>query len=237
MLSTLLAGWARRRQQRSRPRVYGLTIAGTQLATVFSWVLIALIASQMDASGVDVSPLPVLAAAVIVAIFWFWLDASIEKRQRKRDLARAFAEIGKPLRRRREHDGTIVDFDPSYPVVHANGSFVWALDRRRRLMRLIMSNYVNSDYVWPFDVTMLGAELVDAPAKRRLWGLLPASKTAESPALCLAVRIKGRDGVEATHNLAFRHSDRNAAEAWHATILDWIRLDQRDDGAASARSS
>lgn len=237
MLSTLLAEWARRRQQRSRPRVCGLTIAGTQLATVFSWVLIALIASQMDASGTDVSPVPVLAAAVIVAIFWFWLDAFIERRQRKRDLTRAFAEIGKPVRRRREQDGTIVDFDPSYPAVHANGSFVWALDRRRRLMRLIMSNYVNGDYVWPFDVTLLSAELVDAPAKRRLWGLLPASKTAGSPALWLAIKIRGRDGLEATHNLAFQRSDRNAAEAWHATILDWIRLDRCDDSAALARSS
>jgi hypothetical protein len=226
--------WRERRRKRLRVRFYGLGPGGDHLAILLSWVLVGSVLATLDSRGVAVPFWPFCAFLFVPVPFWFWLDWWLGKRQRRRDVARALASMKLPLRRRLEIDGTCVDFDPDFIALLPNGKYVWALDRRRRLMRFIMANTKNGDYVWPFDVTAVKVELIDAPARRRFFGLLSAPRNAPSPYLSVFVTVVGQEGSETVHDLPFRHEDRKIAEKWRDTLLDWARDDQR---AAALKAS
>jgi hypothetical protein len=222
-LKTNFDQWRERRRQRLRVRFYGLGPSVAHFAILVSWVVIGLVFTTLESEGVA-GPFWLFWAILLAPVpFWFWFDGWLEKRQRRRDVARALASMERPLRRREEADGNYVDFDPEFIALQPNGKYVWALDRRRRLMRFIMANTKNGDYVWPFDVQVVKGELVDAPARRRLFGLRPARRGTPSPHLTLAVTVIGRDGSKGLHELPFRHEDRKIAEKWRDTFLEWTR--------------
>jgi hypothetical protein len=215
--------WRDRRRKRLKVRFYGLGLGGDHFAILLSWVLVGSILAALETRGASIPFWPFFVLFLLPVPFWFWFDGWLERRQRRRDADRALASISRPLRRRREIDGTYVDFDPCFVALQPNGKYVWALDRRRRLMRFIMADTKNGDYVWPFDAQVIDGELVDAPARRRFLGLLAARQGAPSPHMILSVTAIGRDGTRQVHELPFRHEDRKIAEKWRETLLEWTR--------------
>src|SRR5688572_3024983 len=223
VLKSYFDRWRERRRKRLRLRIYGLGLLGDHVAILLSWVLAAVIIGMLDARGVT-APYWLLFVLFLGPIpFWFWFHWWLGKRQRKLDAANALAAISRSLRSRREPDGNYVDFDPDFVALQPNGTYVWALDRRRRLMRFIMADTKNGDYVWPFDIPVVEAELIDVPARRRLFGLLAPRRDASPLYLNLVVTAVGRDGSKTVRDLPFRCEERGVAKKWREVLLEWAR--------------
>jgi hypothetical protein len=212
-----------------RKRRYGLSLAAFKLLALLWLALIIGVIEFMELRGDKSFELVLYGGGLLPPlIFYVWSERRAA-RLKKHDRQAAAEAIKRPLRNARQIDGRVVDFDPHYPHVLLGGDVSCALDPRRRLMRMIVSDMIDAqgqplDETGPASGDIVAVSQKTIPGKRRWFWLLPPR--AKDRRTLVTVTSRGTDGKDLV--LPFRFTvDDPAAFGWYQTFMLWMRDDRQ----------
>lgn len=223
-----MRGLFSRKKPLYRTKRYGLGIVAFNLLALLGMVGAIGIAEWVELRDKALFEVALYGGGLVPPLVAFFWNERRADRLKKHDHEAAIAAIRQPLRNARQIDGRVVDFDPHYPHVHANGGVITALDPRRRLMRMIVPSIIDAQGSALDETGPGGSQVVDVtqktvPGKRRwLWMLPPRHEDRQ---VVITVTARGADGKELTLPFRFRADD-PAALGWYHTFAQWMREDR-----------
>jgi len=221
-----------------RQKRYGLTPIGLKLSILLCWLATAgVIGLLVPIDNVPIDDpwhVAVLWAGFLVVPTGLYIfDARLSRHQQERDLVMALEAIRKPLRNVSLRGEPPLDFDPHFVSVAPSGIVVKAIDPRRRVIRLIVSNMVDADggdfeETGKIEEIITGVSHTLQPARFKWYGWV--ASRAE-----ISVSSRTDENAEHTAKFIFKPDDK-AAEGWRKTFDQWMREDSERLGA-TPRSS
>lgn len=217
------------RRRAPRLKRYGLTQIGLQMSIALWWIVFTTIMSYIKPTSTFWNLTAIFIGFIAIPIALYILDDYLSRRQRAHDRERALAAIRKPLRHAVLRGRPPIDFDPHYPTVRPTGSIVKAIDPRRRLIRMIVSNFVDVDgkdldEAVPVEGNVTEVKIDEVPGPRRWMWLLPAKK--EDARIRMSVTVQSGSNPPLTVPFFFRLND-TAVRGWHRTFERWMEEDER----------
>ena len=212
-----------------RKKRYGLSLVAFKLLAFLWLALIMGVLEFTELRGHESFELVLFGGSLLPTLVFYVWNERRAARLKKRDQQAAAEAIKTPLRSARQIDGRVVDFDPHYPHVLLSGDVVSALDPRRRLMRMIVSDMIDAqgqplDETGPADGDIVAVSQKTIPGKRRWFWLLPPR--TEDRRVLITVTSRGTDGKDLA--LPFRFPvDDPAAFGWYQTFMLWMRDDRQ----------
>ncbi len=211
-----------------RYKRHGLGSFGWKLLVALWWGAAALTLDSYDLPDTWWTVALVFAGLFGPPIALFMWSERLAAHQKQRDVDAALQTIKRPLRNESLPDGQTVSFDPHYPTPSTTGGMVYAIDPRRRFLRMISSNLVdangrNFEEVGPLAGRITGVRLEEQPGPRRWLWLLPPRK--EDDTLRLTVTVRADEGQQNAMAFVFRTGD-PAAEGWRRAFEQWMAEDE-----------